>query len=158
MFNKIILVGNLTKDIQIGYSQQGTAYAKSSIAVTKKYRTQKGELAEDTCFIDLVFFGKTAEVANQYLNKGSKILIEGRLKFDTWIDDYGKTKSKHSVAVESLEMLGTPQKQDTQGAFNQYSQNNQNIFKSEPPKVEIPKAEMPKEAVIYDENGDEIPF
>lgn len=105
MFNKIVLVGHLTRDIELRYTQSGAAIGSSGIAVTRKY-TLNGEKREETCFIDITFFGKQAEIANQYLSKGSKLLVEGRLKFDQWTDNSGQNRSKHSIAVESMEMLG----------------------------------------------------
>lgn len=105
MFNKIVLVGHLTRDIELRYTQGGAAIGSCGIAVTRKY-TLNGEKREETCFIDITFFGKQAEIANQYLSKGSKLLIEGRLKFDQWTDNSGQNHSKHSIAVESMEMLG----------------------------------------------------
>lgn len=113
MFNKVVIVGNLTRDIELKYTQGGAAIGSCGIAVTRKY-TLNGEKREETCFIDITFFGKSAEIANQYLNKGSKLLIEGRLKFDQWTDNNGQNRSKHSIAVESMEMLGDA-KQNNQG-------------------------------------------
>lgn len=84
MFNKIVLVGNLTRDIELRYTQGGAAIGSCGIAVTRKY-TLNGEKREETCFIDITFFGKQAEIANQYLNKGSKDglnLSNGRIKTD----------------------------------------------------------------------------
>ena len=92
MFNKIVLVGNLTKDIDLRYTQGGAAIGNSAIAVTRKY-TLNGEKREETCFIDITFFGKQAEIANQYLSKGSKLLVEGRLKFDQWTDNSGQNRN-----------------------------------------------------------------
>ena len=103
MFNKIVLVGHLTRDIELRYTQSGAAIGSCGIAVTHKY-TLNGEKREETCFIDITFFGKQAEIANQYLGKGSKLLVEGRLKFDQWQDNNGQNRSKHSIAVESMEM------------------------------------------------------
>jgi len=113
MFNKIVLVGHLTRDIELRYTQGGAAIGSCGIAVTRKY-TLNGEKREETCFIDITFFGKQAEVSNQYLQKGSKLLVEGRLKFDQWQDSNGQNRSKHSVAVEVMEMLGDA-KQNNQG-------------------------------------------
>ena len=113
MFNKVVLVGNLTRDIELRYTTSGVAIGNSSIAVTRKI-TSNGERRDETCFIDISFFGKSAEIANQYLNKGSKLLIEGRLKFDQWTDNNGQNRSKHSISVESMEMLGDA-KQNNQG-------------------------------------------
>lgn len=105
MFNKIVLVGHLTRDIELRYTQGSVAIGSCGIAVTRKY-TLNGEKREETCFVDLTFFGKQAEIANQYLGKGSKLLVEGRLKLDQWTDNSGQNRSKHSIAVESMEMLG----------------------------------------------------
>ena len=111
--NKIIMIGHLARDIDLRYTQSQMAIGKTAIAVTRKY-TLNGEKREETCFIDITFFGKQAEIANQYLDKGSKLLIEGRLKFDQWTDNNGQNRSKHSIAVESMEMLGDA-KQNNQG-------------------------------------------
>ena len=104
MFNKIILVGNLTRDIELRYTQSGSAIASTAIATSRKF-TSNGEKKEEVCFVDITFFGRSAEVANQYLRKGSKILVEGRLKLDTWQDQGGQNRQKHSVVVESMQML-----------------------------------------------------
>lgn len=105
MFNKLIMVGHLTRDIELRYGQNGSAVAKSGIASTRKY-TLNGEKKEETCFIDIVFFGRDAEVANQYLRKGSKTLLEGRLQFDQWVDQQsGLKRSKHVFVVEKMQMM-----------------------------------------------------
>ncbi|TWO20743.1 single-stranded DNA-binding protein [Campylobacter hyointestinalis] len=104
MFNKVILVGNLTRDIELR-SAGSFMVGSTGIAVTRKYKNGNGENVEDTLFIDITFFGKLSEIANQYLKKGSKLLIEGILKFNTWQDQQGNTRSKHSVIVENMEML-----------------------------------------------------
>lgn len=106
MFNKIILVGNLTRDIEIRYTQGGTAIAKCGIATSRKFKANTGEQKEEICFVDITFFGRSAEIANQYLHKGSKILVEGRLQFEQWSDQNGQKRSKHSITVESMQMLG----------------------------------------------------
>jgi len=104
MFNKIILVGNLTRDIELRYSQGGMGIAKTAIATSRKF-TSNGEKKEEVCFVDITFFGRSAEVANQYLRKGSKILVEGRLNFEQWVDQNGQKRSKHSVTAETMQML-----------------------------------------------------
>ena len=115
MFNKIILVGNLTRDIELRYSQTGTSIAETAIATSRKF-TSNGEKREEVMFIDIIFFGRSAEVANQYLRKGSKILIEGRLSFEQWTGQNGQKRSKHSVIVETMQMLDS--KGDNQGGGN----------------------------------------
>jgi len=105
MYNKIVLVGNLTRDIDMRFSQGGLAIAKSAIATSRKFKSNIGEQKEEVCFVDITFFGRSAEVANQYLRKGSKILVEGRLVFEQWTDQNGQKKSKHGVTVDVMQML-----------------------------------------------------
>ena len=126
MLNKVILVGNLTRDIELKYTQSGSGIANASIATSRKF-TQNGEKKEEVCFVDITFFGRSAEIANQYLRKGSKILVEGRLKFDQWVDQNGQKRSKHSVIVETMQMLdskGDCQNSPQQGQQD-YQQNQQ---------------------------------
>ena len=106
MYNKIILAGHLTRDIELKHTQGGSAIGNSAIATSRKFKSQTGEQKEETLFVDITFFGRTAEVANQYLRKGSKVLVEGRLKLDNWTAQDGTKRSKHSVVVENMTMLG----------------------------------------------------
>jgi single-strand DNA-binding protein len=129
MYNKVVLVGHLTRDVEIRYAQgSGAAVGNVGIATSRKWKTQTGEQKDEVMFIDLTFFGRTAEIANQYLRKGSKVLVDGRLKLDQWTAQDGSKKSKHAVIVETLQMLDT--KADSQnpnhnnGYGNQPSQNN----------------------------------
>ncbi len=105
MYNKIILVGNLTRDIEIKYTQGGMAISKTAIATSRKFKSNTGEQKEEVCFVDITFFGRSAEVANQYLRKGSKILVEGKLVFEQWTDQNGQKRSKHGVTVDVMQML-----------------------------------------------------
>ena len=105
MYNKVILLGNLSKDIEIRYSQSGSAIANTAIATTRKFKGADGTQKEEVLFIDVTFFGRSAEIANQYLRKGSKVQLDGRLKLDQWTDKQGQKRSKHSVSVENLTML-----------------------------------------------------
>jgi single-strand DNA-binding protein len=104
MFNKVVLLGNLTRDVEIRYSQSNSAIAKTGIATSRQF-TANGERKKDVCFVDLTFFGRSGEIAHQYLKKGSKILVEGRLSFEQWSDQAGQKHSKHSVTVETMQML-----------------------------------------------------
>jgi single-strand DNA-binding protein len=106
-FNKIILVGNLTRDPQLKYLPSQMAVVDFGLAVNHKFRTKTGEDREEVCFIDCSCFGKGAEIINQYCQKGKPILVEGRLKYDTWEDKQGGGKrSKHSVVVDNFQFLG----------------------------------------------------
>ena len=157
MFNKTILVGNLTRDIELRYAQSGSAIANAAIATTRKF-TQNGERKEEVCFVDITFFGKSAETANQYLRRGSKILVEGRLKFDQWQDTQGNKRSKHTVIVETMQMLDS--KADNQGQQQQAPQqgyqapNQHTDYQQQNQQQQMPPQQQP----IPDIDEDEIPF
>ena len=112
MFAQATIRGNLTKDIELRHTASGMAIGNTAIASTHKFNAANGEKREETCFIDVTFMGKSAEIANQYLAKGSRIFIEGRLKFDRWTDNNGQNRSKHSVVVDKMIMLDTKDRQE----------------------------------------------
>jgi single-strand DNA-binding protein len=120
MYNKVVLVGNLTRDVEIRYSQSGSAVGNVGIATSRKWKSQTGEQKDEVMFIDLTFFGRTAEIANQYLRKGSKVLVDGRLQFQQWTAQDGSKRSKHSVTVENLQMLDS--KADSMNQNNGYGE------------------------------------
>ena len=155
MFNKIILVGNLTRDVELRYTQSGSAIASAGLATSRKF-TSNGEKKEEVCFVDVTFFGRSGEVANQYLRKGSKILVEGRLKLDNWQDQNGQKRSKHGVIVESMQMLDSKeQNQRAEGYDNQGQQQPQQQYKPQP---EIVHEKMPQHPPVIDIDEDLIPF
>ena len=153
--NKIIMIGHLARGIELRYTQSQMAIGKTAIAVTRKY-TLNGEKREEICFIDLTFFGKQAEIANQYLGKGSKLAVEGYLKFEQWQDNNGQNRSKHSITVESMEMLGDAKQNNQdyqQGASKKPQQQKQPQRQqySEPQYPEYDRDEI-------DDGTSEIPF
>ena len=106
-FNRVILLGNITRDIEIKYLQSGTAVSDVGLAVNDRRKdAQTGQWIEETTFVDVVMWGRTAEIAGEYLSKGSPILIEGRLKLDTW-EKEGQKHSKIRVVCEKMQMLGS---------------------------------------------------
>lgn len=107
--NKVILCGNLVRDNEIHYSQSGLAILNNVIAINEKKKNNNGEYQTISTFIDLVFFGKTAEVVNQYLKKGSKILVEGKIDVSTYQTQNGENRKSVKVIVEQLEMIGEAQ-------------------------------------------------
>jgi single-strand DNA-binding protein len=108
-FNKVILVGNLTRDPELRYTPKGTAVAKLGLAVNRVWTSEAGEKKEEVTFIDVDVFGRTAENVGQYMRKGRPILIEGRLKLDQWDDKQtGQKRSKLSVVAETVQFLGSP--------------------------------------------------
>ena len=105
-FNKVILIGNLTRDPEVRYTPSGTAVADLGLAVNDKRKDANGEWVEETTFVDVTVWARTAEVAGEYLTKGSPVFIEGRLKLDAWEKD-GQKRSKLKVIGERLQMLGS---------------------------------------------------
>ncbi|PZT48770.1 single-stranded DNA-binding protein [Helicobacter valdiviensis] len=170
MFNKVILAGNLTRDVELRYLPSGSALAKIGLAINRRYKKQDGTPAEEVCYIDVNLFGRTAEVANQYLKKGSQVLIEGRLVLESWVDNTGQKRSRHSITAESMQMLGGRQSQSQEnyggtyngGGYNEYEQEystpSYNTQVQTAPTMA--KKAPPKEPVIpeIDINDDEIPF
>jgi single-strand DNA-binding protein len=106
-FNRVILVGNLTRDPELRYTPSGTPVCDIGLAVNDKRKNPNGEWVEETTFVDVTLWARTAEVASEYLGKGSQVLIEGRLKLDSWETD-GQKRSKLKVVGEKLQMLGAP--------------------------------------------------
>jgi single-strand DNA-binding protein len=104
-FNKVILMGNLTRDVEIRYIPSGMAVAEVGLAVNDRRKGQNGEWVEETTFVDVTLWGRQAEIAGEYLTKGSPVLIEGRLKLDQWEKD-GQKRSKLRVVAENMRMLG----------------------------------------------------
>ncbi|MEO7300922.1 MAG: single-stranded DNA-binding protein [Verrucomicrobiota bacterium] len=108
-FNKVILMGNLTRDPELRYTPKGTAIAKIGLAVNRTWKNEAGETKEEVTFVDVDCFGRTAENVGQYMRKGSAMLIEGRLKLDTWDDKQTNQKrSKMGVVAETVQFLGSP--------------------------------------------------
>src|SRR6516165_11575613 len=108
-FNKVILVGNLTRVPELRYTPKGTAIAKIGLAVNRVWTNEAGEKKEEVTFVDVDIFGRTAENVGQYMRKGRPILIEGRLKLDQWDDKQtGQKKSKLGVVAETVQFLGSP--------------------------------------------------
>jgi single-strand DNA-binding protein len=116
-FNRVILMGNITTEIELRSTQGGTAVCDVSLAVNDRRKNQAGEWVEDTTFVDVTLWGRTAEVAAEYLGKGSPILIEGRLKLETWESD-GQKRSKLKVVGERMQMLGKPKNGSKTGDQN----------------------------------------
>lgn len=106
-FNKVILVGNLTRDPELRYTPKGMAIAKIGLAVNRNWTSESGEKKEEVTFVDVDAFGRQAETLAQYMKKGSPLLVEGRLKLDQWDDKQtGQKRSKLGVVVEGFQFLG----------------------------------------------------
>lgn len=107
-YNKILMIGNLTRDPQLSYLPSQTAVVDFGIASNRRWTGKDGSAKESTCFIDCRAYGPQAETINKYLSKGRNIFIEGRLDLDSWTAQDGTKRSKHRITVESFQFLGAP--------------------------------------------------
>lgn len=163
MFNKIIMVGNLTREVEFKYLPSGSAYATVGIASNRRYKKQDGTQGEEVCFVDLKLFSRLAEIAQQYLHKGSRVLIEGKLNYETWTDQKGERCSRHTIAVESLKMLDNKAEPQAQSDV-QTQQYQQQAMQN--PAINAPSYQMPQNQGQYSNHhvipeiniNDEIPF
>ena len=108
-YNKVLLMGNLTRDPEVKYTPKGTALANLGLAVNRVYTTESGEQKEEVTFVDIEVWGRQAETAGQYLSKGRPVFVEGRLKLDSWEDkESGQKRNKLKVVAERVQFLGAP--------------------------------------------------
>lgn len=106
--NKVLLIGNLTRDPEVRYTPKGTAVADLGLAVSRNFKTETGEVKEEVCFLTVVAWGRQAETSGEYLKKGSPIFVEGRLQYDTW-EKNGEKRSTIKVHAERIQFLSRPQ-------------------------------------------------
>ena len=138
--SKVIGVYRLAAEPELKYLSTGSALAKLNLVNGSKYKAQDGSQKEETCFIEGVVFGRLAEVASQYLHKSSKIYVVAELKQDTWTDNEGKNRSKHSLKIDSFEMLDS-------------KPNDGNSQQSQPkqyqkPAVNIPEIDIDDDSIV----------
>jgi len=140
MYNKIIMIGNLTKDIELKYPPSGSAIANGAIATSHKYKMQNGEQKEEVCFLDFSIFGKGGEIFNQYVRKGSKVMLEGRLVFQQWKAQDGTNRSRHALSVSEFKFLDSKQdnQQQAQQPYNEPQQQQPASGGTELYEEEIP--------------------
>ena len=115
-YNRVILVGNLTRDPELRYLPSNMPVCKFGLAINHRWRDKDGNQKEEVCFIDCSCFGKAGEVINQYMSKGRPLLVEGRLRLDSWTGQDGQKRSKHEVVVENFQFLGDGRREEGQGA------------------------------------------
>ena len=153
-YNKVILVGNLTRDPQMSFLPSQTPVAEIGLAVNRRWRSKEGEQREETCFIDCRAYGKQAETINQYVKKGNPILIEGRLQLDTWEGKDGQKRSRHRVIVENFQFLsaGGP------GGGGSRAAGGYDASRSQAPAPSAHEEYPPPEAYNNDVGGEDIPF
>jgi single-strand DNA-binding protein len=149
-FNKVILLGNLTRDPEVRYTPKGSAVCDLGIAVNRSYTLDSGEKREEVTFVDVVLWSRLAEIAGEYLKKGRPIFIEGRLQLDTWDDKQsGQKRSKLRVIGETMQLLGGRPPGAGGGAGEGGEESKAARTKTPPP---------PKPAAAGEADDDEIPF
>ncbi len=114
-YNRVIMVGNLTRDPELRHLDSGTAVAKLGLATSRRYTTRDGEQREDVCFIDVDVWDRQAENCAQYLGRGSQVLVEGELKYDTWETETGEKRSRHKIRAFTVQFLGSPRDREDSG-------------------------------------------
>ena len=117
--NKVLLIGNLTKDPELRYTPNGTAVTNLRIAVNRKFKDRTGELKEDTCFVTVTAWDKQAEICNQYLHKGRAVFVEGILQSRSWETNDGQKRSTIDVRAERIQFLGPPKAEGGQGVSSE---------------------------------------
>lgn len=159
-FNKVILLGNLTRDPELRYTPKGAAVAQLGLAVNRKYSTQEGEQREEVTFVEITAWGKQAEVIAQYCKKGRPLFVEGRLKLDQWDDkNTGKKMSKLGVVLESFQFLGNNGERQETGDYDR----EQLPTRGGPPTAGAPRRPAAPAAPAPDHDGpppedDDVPF
>ncbi|MCK6479055.1 MAG: single-stranded DNA-binding protein [Planctomycetes bacterium] len=163
--NKVFLIGNLTRDPELRYIPSGTAVAEFGLAVNREYMDKAGEKKEDTCFVDLVVWGRQAETCNQYLKKGRMVFIEGRLQFDQWESKEGEKRSRLRVVADRVQFLGGKGRDEGEGGGGGGGgggARREERRPSSPPASRPGQKAAPQESVSDappdDLNIDDIPF
>jgi single-strand DNA-binding protein len=162
MYNKVILIGNLTRDVELRYTPSGTAVAKFGLATNRTYNDPvTKEKKQEVMFIDITMFGRSAETANQWLKKGKKVLIEGRLALDQWTGNDGQKRSKHSVIAEKMQFMDSKNENSGAGNYNSgnYQNNNQN-YNNQPQQSQqaAPAQQQEPQIPSIDIDEEDIPF
>ena len=110
-FNRVVLIGNLTRDPELRTIPSGNTVADLGLATNERFRNKAGETVENTCFVDIVAWGRQAETCGQYLHKGASVLVEGRLQLDQWLSGSGEKRSKLRVKADRVHFMNTRRQQ-----------------------------------------------
>src|SRR6218665_1090058 len=151
--NKVMLIGNLTRDPELRYTPKGTAVADIALAINRVWNNEQGQKQEETTFVDITLWGRQAELAQQYLTKGRGAYVEGRLQMDTWDDKQtGQKRSKLKVVAESLQFLP-----DAKGGSGGHIPQGGSQSSSRPPQQQRPQGASAAPPEDYSDE-DDIPF
>ncbi len=156
--NKVMLIGNLTRDPEVRYTPKGTAVAEIGLAVNRRYTAESGEKREETTFVDVTLWGRTAELAGEYLKKGRPVYIEGRLQLDSWDDKQtGQKRSKLRVVCEEMQFLGS-REGGGGGGGGDYENRAPQASRPQGGGSRPPAPQRPPADPDLDVEGDDIPF
>lgn len=156
--NKVMIIGNLTRDPEIKYTPKGTAIADIGLAVNRNYTTESGEKREEVTFIDVTLWGRTAEIVGEYCKKGRPLFVEGRLQLDTWDDKQtGQKRSKLKVVGDNIQLLGGREGGGGGGDFEPRSEGQGRPQQSRPAGRPAPAPKPPADPDL-DAAEDDIPF
>jgi single-strand DNA-binding protein len=148
--NRVLLIGNLTRDPEVRYTPKGTPVTEIGLAVNRIYSGEDGEKKEETTFVDVTLWARQAEIAGQYLKKGRPVFIEGRLQLDTWDDKQtGQKRSRLRVVAENIQLLGSRQEGEGSSSSAPYRRN---------PTASAPPARPEPRDPDLDAEPDDIPF
>ena len=154
--NRVLLIGNLTRDPEVRYTPKGTAVTEIGLAVNRVYSGEDGEKKEEVTFVDVTLWARQAEIAGQYLKKGRPVFIEGRLQLDSWDDKQtGQKRSRLRVVAENLQLLGS--RQDAESASSASSSFSTSAPRR-PPATSAPPARPEPRDPDLDTEPDDIPF
>jgi single-strand DNA-binding protein len=153
-YNRVILLGNLTRDPELRYIPSGMAVTDIGLAVNDRRKNANGEWVEEVTFVDVTVWGRTAEVMSEYLSKGSPVFIEGRLKLDSWEDKDGQKRSKLKVTCERMQMVGGKGQGGPDGGAPRAAARPAGQYSQSAPPPEAMDDAPPPEAPP----GDDIPF
>jgi single-strand DNA-binding protein len=159
--NKVMLMGNLTRDPELKYTPKGTAVAELGLAINRVFSAENGEKREETTFVDVTLWGRTAEIAGEFLKKGRPVFIEGRLQLDTWDDKQtGQKRSKLKVVGEGIQLIGSRGGGESGGAASGGGGSGGGEYTGGAPKrapAQAPKQKPPTDPDLEPEE-DDIPF
>lgn len=141
-FNKVILLGNLTRDPEVRYIPSGTAVGELGLAVNRRFRAADGQQHDETCFVRITVWGRQAETCGEYLKKGSQVLIDGRLKYDQW-EKEGQKFSRLSVVATRVQFLGSPRRAEFQDGGTPVSSSGVGSQGGAPPTSPSPPTPPP---------------
>ena len=154
MYNKVVLVGNLTRDVELKYTQSGMAIGNFGLAVNERRKDKNtGEDKDIVCYVDITVFARAAEVASQYIRKGSKVLVDGRLNLDSWVDQNGQKRSKHTIIANTVQFL-SPKNESNESYGNQGGHYQSNPTNPTPPQ----QSQQQKDSAVEEIDDDDIPF